>query len=159
MQTSSCALVTVFTHAQLYCPICECEVMVLCTGVEDAVNQATQCISTLKALSTRLLLRCFLGAANWLLCGCHQPVSPGSQRNLQHCGLRRDRFCVACRIQPSGSLLFGRSQSLCKTTCIIADFIQKIAARSTSGIMHFAPVWQHRVVQSTEPWSSWLFHP
>ena len=59
LQTSSCALVTVFTHAQLYCPICECEVMVLCTGVDDAVNQATQCISTLKALSTILLLRCF----------------------------------------------------------------------------------------------------
>ena len=117
--------------------------MIFCTGVDDAVNQATQCISTLKALSTRLLLRCFLGAANWLLCGCHQPVSPGSQRNLQHCGLRRDRFCVACRIQPSGSLLFGRSQSLLKTTYIIADFIQKIAASllvacSQKHIRHYA---------------------
>ena len=62
LQTSYFTLVTVFTHAQLYFPICECEMMVLCMGV--AVNQAPQCISSSQPLLTRLLLRCFFGCSH-----------------------------------------------------------------------------------------------
>ena len=142
LQPSSCALVTVFTHAQLYCPICECEVMVLCTGVDDAVNQAPQCISTLKALSTRLLLRCFFVAANWLLPAVINQFlqDPNVIYNIADF----DEIASALLVGFSQvALLVGRSQSLFETTHIIADFIQKIAASllvacSQKHIRHYA---------------------